>query len=77
MGTYQATYVTTNLSFVQGSYCQWVSVLFLSEPGLNFLLHTVISDGAYLPTLIVQGLLTKFNQRPDRMADVKSLVILK
>lgn len=49
----------------------------LSEPGLNFRipLNTVTSDGAYQSTLIVQDLVTRFNQRDEpsqsRMADFK------
>lgn len=46
----------------------------LSEPGLNFRipLNTVTSDRAYRSTLIVQDLVTRFNQRSDsRMADFK------
>lgn len=45
--------------------------------GVRVLLHTVIGSKAYLSTSTVQGPATKFNQRSDRVADFKSLVILK
>lgn len=45
--------------------------------GFRILLHTVIGDKAYQPTSIAQDPVTKFSQRSDRMADLKSLVILK
>lgn len=50
---------------------------FFQSLGFRILLHTVVGDKAYLPTSIMQDPVTKFSQRSDRMADLKSLVILK
>lgn len=67
-----STHPLSKEAIANGSLCSSFQNL-----GVRILLHTVIGGKAYLPTSTVQGSATKFNQRSDRMADFKSLVILK
>lgn len=66
------TYPLSKKAIANGSLCSPFQSL-----GVRVLLHTVIGSKAYLSTSTVQGPATKFNQRSDRVADFKSLVILK